>query len=166
MVNRATVLAGMLLPSLALAGAAHAEALPTAPYLPVAVAQQAASAALAACAGQGYRESVFVVDADGVPRAMVRGDGAGAHTLDSAFRKAYTAASFRAPTSGLNEMTVKNPEANGLRFLDHLLLAGGGLPIRVGDTLVGAIGAAGAPGFDKDEACAKSGIDAISDRLR
>jgi uncharacterized protein GlcG (DUF336 family) len=47
-----------------------------------------------------------------------------------------------------------------------VLLLGGGLPIKIGDEVVGAIGAAGAPGADKDEACAKAGLDKIADRLK
>ena len=50
--------------------------------------------------------------------------------------------------------------------LPHLVLFGGGLAIKVGDEVVGAIGAAGAPGADLDAACAKAGIDAIRDHLK
>ena len=48
-----------------------------------------------------------------------------------------------------------------MQRIDNILFAGGGLPMRAGSDLVGAIGASGAPGFDKDEACAQAGIDKI-----
>lgn len=154
----------LLLP--ALSGAAQAQDLPVQKYLSLAVAQQAATAAVAACAAQGYHETVAVLDADGVERVMLRGDGTGAHTINSAFRKAFTAATFGRPTSAWKAAVEQNPEVGNMQRIDNILFAGGGLPIRAGSELVGSIGAAGAPGFDKDEACAQAGIDAIKDRLK
>src|SRR4051794_14380440 len=82
--------------------AAQAQTLPT-HRIPAALAAEAASATVAACAAQGYHETAQVVDADGVIIATLRGDGTGAHTLDSAFHKAYTAASFKNDTLALSE---------------------------------------------------------------
>jgi uncharacterized protein GlcG (DUF336 family) len=144
----------------------HAQELPTQKILPLALAQEAATAAVAACSAGGYRVSVVVVDADGVVRVSVRGDGAGSHTLNSAFRKAFTAATFNRPTSAWAPAIKANPEVGSMEHIDNILMAGGGLPIRAGNDLVAAIGNAGAPGFDKDEACAQAGIDKIKDRLR
>jgi uncharacterized protein GlcG (DUF336 family) len=151
---------------LLLALPAVAQELPTQKVLPLALAQEAASAAVSSCAAAGNRVSVVIVDADGVVRITVRGDGAGAHTLNSAFRKSFTAATFGRPTSAWAETITKNPEVAGMQYIDNILMAGGGLPIRAGSELIGAIGAAGSPGFDKDEACAQAGIDKIKDRLR
>jgi uncharacterized protein GlcG (DUF336 family) len=156
----------LLLTALAFPAIAGAQDLPTQKILPLALAQEAASAAVSACAAQNYRESVAVVDADGVVRVTLRGDGAGSHTLNSAFRKAFTAATFNRPTSAWKDAIAGNPEAGSMQHIDNILMAGGGVPIRVGDQLVGAIGAAGAPGFEKDEACAQAGVDKIKDRLR
>ena len=58
--------------------------------IPAALAAEAVSAAVSACANQGYRETAVVLDADGATIAALRGDGAGIHTLDSAHDKAYT----------------------------------------------------------------------------
>jgi uncharacterized protein GlcG (DUF336 family) len=159
-----SLLAFLLLPALSVT--ASAQELPVQKYLPLALAQQAASAAVAARAAQGYHETAAVLDADGVERAMLRGDGTGAHTINSAFRKAFTAATFGRPTSAWKGAMEQNPEVGNMQRIDNILFAGGGLPIRAGSDLVGAIGAAGAPGFDKDEACAQAGIDAIKDRLK
>ena len=91
------------LAGVALSGsAAIAETLPTR-RIPAALAVEAASETVAACARQGYYETAQVVDADGVIIATICGDGAGAHSLDSAFDKAYTAASFKNDTIALAE---------------------------------------------------------------
>jgi uncharacterized protein GlcG (DUF336 family) len=150
---------------LAAPAAAAAQGLPSQKILPLAVAQEAATAAIAACTSQGYRETAVVVDADGVERVLLRGDGTGSHTINSAFRKAFTAATFGRATSAWKEAVAQNPETANMQRIDNILFAGGGLPIRAGSDLVGAIGASGAPGFDKDEACAQAGIDKIKDRL-
>jgi uncharacterized protein GlcG (DUF336 family) len=130
------------------------------------VANQAVAAAVAKCASQGYAETAVLVDADGAQQAVLRGDRAGAHTLDSAFYKAFTAASFKTGTSALVERSNSNPVLSNLFKLPNLLLLGGGIVIKVGDEVVGAIGAAGAPGGDLDEACAQAGLDKITDQLK
>ncbi len=146
---------------------ASAEGLITTHRIPAALANQAVAAAVEACAKQGYAETVVLVDADGVRQAVLRGDRTGSHGLDSAFDKAYTAATFKADTLALAERAKTRPEfANLFTQLPHLILFGGGVPIKVGDEVVGAIGAAGAPGANLDDACAKAGIDAIKDRLK
>ena len=156
----------LALAMLTIASMARAQELPTQKLLPLALAQEAAFAAVSTCAARGYGETVIVVDVDGVVRVTMRGDGAGAHTLNSAFRKAYTAVTFGRPTSAWAEAIAKSPEVGSMQHIDNILMAGGGLPMRAGNDLIGAIGAAGAPGFDKDEACAQAGIDKIKDRLR
>jgi len=102
----------------------------------------------------------------GVQQAVLRGNRAGAHTLDSAFAKAYTSASFKTDTTALVERSKTVPVLANLFKLPHLLLLSGGIAIKVGDEVVGAIGAAGAPGGDLDEACAHAGLDKIKDQLK
>jgi uncharacterized protein GlcG (DUF336 family) len=130
------------------------------------LANQAVAAAVAKCASQGYVETAVLVDADGVEQAALRGNRAGAHTLDSAFGKAYTSASFKSDTTALVERSKTVPVLANLFKLPHLLLLGGGIVIKVGDEVVGAIGAAGAPGGDLDDACAHAGLDKIKDQLK
>jgi uncharacterized protein GlcG (DUF336 family) len=131
------------------------------------LASQAAAESVAACARRGYTETAVVVDADGVRQAVLRGDRAGSHTLDSAFDKAYTAASFKTDTSALFEQSKTVPGfANIFTQLPHLMLFGGGIVIKVGDEVVGAIGAAGAPGANLDDACARAGLDKIRGQLK
>ncbi len=158
--------------ALALAGGvfglpAFADGLLTTHRLSAELAGTVASEVVASCARQGYAETAVVVDADGVRQAMLRGDRAGSHTLDSANDKAYTAASFKSDTAALVERAKSVPGFSGLfTQLPHLILFGGGVVIKVGDEVIGAVGASGAPGGNLDEACARSGVDKIRDQLK
>jgi uncharacterized protein GlcG (DUF336 family) len=145
--------------------AAPAQTLPT-HRLPGALAVEAASETVAACAKQGYHETAQVVDADGVVIATLRGDSAGVHTLDSALYKAYTAASFKNDTLALAERAKGEDSIQPLSRLPHVMFFGGGVPIKLGDETIGAIGASGAPGGKLDDACARAGLDKIKDRLQ
>jgi uncharacterized protein GlcG (DUF336 family) len=144
---------------------AQAQTLPT-HRIPSALAVEAASETVAACAKQGYHETAQVVDADGAVIVTLRGDGTGAHTLDSAFYKAYTAASFKSDTLALAERAKGEDSILPLARLPHVMFFGGGVPIKLGDETIGAIGASGAPGGKLDDACARAGIDKIKDRLQ
>ena len=149
------------------AAPASAQGLLTTHRIPAAVAAEAVTEAVAHCASQGYAETAVLVDADGVTQAVLRGDGVGAHSLDSAHDKAYTAATFKHDTLVLVERSKTVPGFAALfTQLPHLILFGGGVVIKVGDEVVGAIGAAGAPGANLDDACAKAGLAKIADRLK
>jgi uncharacterized protein GlcG (DUF336 family) len=154
---------------LALAGSActalacFAQALQT-HRIPAALAAEAVSEAVSACARQGYRETAVVIDADGAVIATLRGDGAGVHTLDSAHDKAYTSASFKSDTLGLADLAKS--DVGALQKLPHVLFFGGGVAIKIGDEVVGAIGASGAPGAKLDDGCARAGVAKIRERLR
>lgn len=138
------------------------EELPKEAVLPMGLAGKAIQASIDACNKDGYRVSVSVVDRAGVLRAMVRADGAGPHTVDSSRKKAYTAASFRRPTTELAELINRVPTLQALREMnDQVLMLGGGLPIELGGEIVGGIGVGGAPGAHLDDACAQAGLDAI-----
>ncbi len=156
---------GAALAGVALVSSAAAQTLPT-HRIPAAIAVEAASEAVAACAKQGYHETAQVVDADGVIIATVRGDGVGAHSLDSALDKAFTAASFKSDTLALAERAKGEDSIAPLAKLPHVMFFGGGVPIKLGDELIGAIGSAGAPGGKLDDACARAGLDKIKDRLQ
>jgi uncharacterized protein GlcG (DUF336 family) len=133
--------------------------------LPSALAMEAASETVAACARQGYHETAVVVDADGVTIVALRGDGTGAHTLDSAHDKAYTAVSFKNDTLALAERAKGEDSIAPLAKLPHVMFFGGGVVIKIADETVGAIGAAGAPGAKLDDGCAGAGLEKIRDRL-
>lgn len=141
---------------------ARAAELPTAPYLPLKLAQKAADAAMAKCIADGYRVSVAVVARSGVTKVLISGDGAGPHTVGSSTGKAFTAASLGQPTAKLADLIKEKPQFAGLRDMDpRLVILGGGLPIKIAGNLIGGIGVGGAPGGHLDEACAKEGIKSI-----
>lgn len=148
-------------------GGAGAQSLPSQKVLGAEMAQQAVLAAMLACRAQGYRVAVALVDQGGNLRALVRDDGAGPHTNTSSQRKAFTSASLKQPTLALVEALDKNPSNAGIRNLDdRIIILGGGLPIKAGDEVIGGIGVGGAPGGDKDAACAQKGLDKIADALK
>ena len=129
------------------------------------VALEAAQAALKQCRADGFQVAVAVVDRFGQPQVMLRDRYAGLPAADTATAKAYTALSFHAATSDLAKSIKSGQMDAGLARLPHVAMLAGGLVIEAGGTVLGGIGVAGAPGGDKDEACAKAGLDAIRDRI-
>ncbi|OYU30984.1 MAG: hypothetical protein CFE39_10820 [Comamonadaceae bacterium PBBC2] len=125
----------------------------------------AAKAAMEHCRKQGFQVGVAVVDRSGVPQVILRDRFAGAHTVEVAVSKAWTAASFRTSTSALAAETQPGKAMSGLRSHPRFMAAGGGLLIEGGGSLLGALGVSGAPGGDADEACARAGIQAVADLL-
>jgi uncharacterized protein GlcG (DUF336 family) len=162
------VLVALTLASWAIAlPASAADGLLSTHRISAALANEAVAAAVAACAAQGYSETAVLVDADGVDQAVLRGDGSGPHTLDSAFDKAFTSVTFKSDTLSMAARFAGQPGPLALfAKVQHLLLLGGGVVIKSGDEVVGALGAGGAPGGDLDDACAKAGLAKISDRLK
>ncbi|HEX3115297.1 MAG TPA: heme-binding protein [Bradyrhizobium sp.] len=129
------------------------------------VALEAAQAAMKKCRDNGFQIAVAVVDRSGLSQVMLRDRFAGLHAPDTAVRKAYTAVSFRSATSDLTKSVRSGQLDPGLAQLPRIALLGGGLMIEAGGSLLGGIGVSGAPGGDKDEECAKAGLDAIRDRI-
>ena len=136
--------------------------LPTAPFLPLSLAQQAADAALAKCTEEGQKVSVAVVSRSGSTKVLLKADGSGPHTVGSSTGKAFTAASMGRDTLSLAAFLKDHRELDGLRDMDpRLVILAGGLPIRLQGALVGGIGVGGAPSGKIDEDCARAGIAAI-----
>jgi uncharacterized protein GlcG (DUF336 family) len=136
---------------------------------------EAVDEAVAACAKKGYAVSATVIDFDAVPIAVLRGDGAPVHTVEASQEKAYAAGSF-APIFGVDSGAAvaaliqrgansAPPGAVPFQAPEHMILRAGGLTIKVGDEVIGAIGVGGAPAADLDEACARAGLDKIRDRI-
>jgi len=128
-------------------------------------ALMAAQHALESCRDSGYQVAVAVTDRAGVPLAVLRDRYAGAHTPETATRKAFTAASFNMDTTTLARETQADQAASGIRHVNQVLALGGGLPISAAGSLVGAIGVSGAPGAEAEDGCAQAGIDSIQDEL-
>ena len=129
------------------------------------LALEAAQAAMKTCRDNGYQIAVAVVDRFGQPQVLLRDRYAGLPAADIATAKAYTALSFRRDTSELAKMVRDGQMDANLARMPHIAMLAGALVIETGGTLVGGIGVSGAPGGDKDEACARAGLDAIRDKL-
>jgi uncharacterized protein GlcG (DUF336 family) len=125
----------------------------------------AAQAAMAHCRKAGHQVAVAVADRSGVLQVFLRDRFAGPHTVDAAAQKAWTAASFRMPTTALAQETQPGRPMSGLRALPGFLPAGGGVVIEAGGATLGGIGVSGAPGGEADEACATAGLKAIADAI-
>jgi uncharacterized protein GlcG (DUF336 family) len=131
----------------------------------MAIAQEIAAAAVDKCQKDGFKVTATVVDRNGRIKAMLRADGTNPQTIEASQRKAYTAAMFRTTTDAFAER-VSKPASAALTQLDGVIALRGGVPIKAGDDVIGAIGVGGAPGGDKDEVCSNAGIQKVIERLR
>jgi uncharacterized protein GlcG (DUF336 family) len=130
----------------------------------VAMAQTIANAALAQCESMGFKVSVTVLDRDGLAVVMLRGDVAGLHTPEGSDCKAYTARTYSSPSANFAKRVTTEPNyAPAIQYHRVLALAGG-LPIKVGNEVIGAVGVSGSPG--KDDICSQAGIDKVADQLK
>ena len=125
----------------------------------------AAQAAIAHCRKVGHQVTVAVVDRSGLVQVLLRDRFAGAHTIDIAPQKAWTAASFRMSSAALAAETQAGKPMSGIRDAPRVMAIGGGQIIEAGGAVLGAIGVSGAPGGEADDACAIAGIKAIADAI-
>jgi uncharacterized protein GlcG (DUF336 family) len=133
--------------------------------LSLATALTIATTAGETCKGQGYRVSVAVVGRNGEIIVHLHGDEASPHTMENSQRKAYTSRTFRVPSGEIAQRLKDNPTLSFVH-LNRVVAAQGALPIKIGDEVIGAVGVSGAPGGEKDEACAKTGLDKVADQLK
>lgn len=139
-------------------------------FLRLELAMEAALAAAQACEAQGWPVSVSVVDAAGNVKLQAKGDHSTIHTKDSSFRKAYTMVTM-GPLFGFDALGVwvetlkTNPYASTYAMLPNMFLLPGAVAVKIKGEIVAAIGVGGAPGGEKDEACAAAGLAKIQDRL-
>ena len=149
-----------------LAGTANAQAVRTERNMSLELANQIAASAVSTCATNGYAVSATVVDRAGTVRAVQRADNAGPHTLDASRAKAFTAASAKNATLAIMEISQKNPGAANLVNIPGYLLLGGGVPVKVSNEVIGAVGVGGAPAGNLDEQCALAAIDHVKELLK
>ena len=162
--KKTTNLAALAL--ICLAGTANAQAVRTERNMSLDLANQIAASAVASCAANGYAVSATVVDRAGGVRAVQRADNAGPHTLGASQQKAFTSASAKNNTLAIMEIAQKNPGAANLVNIPGYLLLGGGVPVKVGNEVIGAVGVGGAPAGNLDEQCALAAIDQVKDLLK
>ena len=132
--------------------------------LSAALATEIAAGAIAACAKMTYAITAAVVDDDGVTQVLIRGDGAGIHTVQAAHDKAFTAVTYGRAGSATQKAYVDSPPSGVILKEPYLIPGDGGLPIKIGNEVVGALGVSGSPG--KDEVCGNAALDQIRARLK
>jgi uncharacterized protein GlcG (DUF336 family) len=165
--NMFTRVAATALLATGIAGSALAEekgALVTFKLLTPDAAVELAQAALADCRKRGFQVAVAVVDRFGTLQALIRDRFAGPHTPETARRKAWTAVSFRTDTLAMADFTATATNA-GVRFVDGALMVGGGVPVEAAGSIVAGVGVSGAPGGAEDDACARTAIEAMTEKL-
>lgn len=142
------------------------------PRLPLALANEAAAEAIRQCEADGFHVSVSVIEASGLAKVQLKGDATTPHTLETSYRKAYSIVTF-GPNYGLETsaqvaaLMGKNPALyQAILTLPMVTPLPGAAAIKVDSEIIGAIGVSGAPGGEKDEACAYAGIRKIASRLR
>ncbi len=123
-----------------------------------------ATAALERCRADGYKVTITVLNRHARTAVVLSDDGVNPHTIENSLRKAYTAFTTRSPSAEMGKRP--QPNLGGFMLLEKITTIEGGLPIFAGNKeLVGAVGISGAPGGEKDAACAQVGIDKITASL-
>jgi uncharacterized protein GlcG (DUF336 family) len=154
----------MFLVTVTAAFSASASAQGTQKTITVDMAQTMAQEAIASCRASGYKVTVLVVDGLNAPKAMLRDDGATPATTEVAKMKATATLWYNRP-SGPAQPLPPGTAAPALP-VPGTINAQGALPIKVGDVTIGAIAVSGAPGGDKDAACATAGLAKVADKLK
>ena len=128
------------------------------------IALTIAQAALDDCKARGYATSVVVVDRGGNTVVALRADNASAHTMENARRKAYTAMTFKMTTAEFLKRMETDPVRRQQATLPNVIGIDGGVPIKVGNDVIGGVGLSGSPGVD--EPCVMAGLDKVKDQLQ
>lgn len=136
------------------------------PNVSLKLANELIDATMAACHAEGKSAVVAVVDRGGNLIALQRDDSVGPHNTDAAIRKAFTALSTKTPSRTLANNARANPDSSNLNTINDLLLIGGGVPLKFGNDVIGAIAAGGAGGAMQDESCALKGIEKVMPKYK
>src|SRR5688572_27340316 len=154
---------------------ANAQTLVTERTISLEAALELARVALDVCKKDGHVVAVTVLDHAGRTKVVLQDDGIRPHAAEHSYRKAYTALTYRSSSGDYGKRAVGNPLSVGPLHLPHITTSGGGLPIRAGNAIVGAVGVSGSAGKAGsgagggggiDEACAQAGIDKIAAGLK
>lgn len=125
------------------------------------LANSLVEATMSACHAQGRSAVAAVIDRGGHLLSLQRDDSVGPHNTDAAIKKAFTALSTKTLSRIFAENARSNPESSNLNTISSLLLIGGGVPVKVGNEVIGAIGVGGAGGSAIDESCALEAINKV-----
>ncbi|MBI2768654.1 MAG: heme-binding protein [Burkholderiales bacterium] len=160
----AMILAAALASGCAIAQTPPAAGLVTERSITLGAAMELASAALERCRADGYKVTITVLNRHTRPLVVLSDDGVNPHTIENSMRKAYTAFTTRTSTAEMGKRP--QPALSGFMLLERITSIEGGLPIFAANKeLVGSVGISGAPGGEKDAACAQVGLDKIARNL-
>jgi len=151
--------------ALALAVRVEAQGVVMQRNLSLAMAKTIAEGTLAACKSQGFSTAAAVVDRAGQVLVILRDEQATVQTVEMARRKAYTARMFRTSTLEFQKRTASDPTLAPQRDVSDILALGGGVPIQIGNEIIGGVGSSGSR-QDLDDACAKAGVAKVADLLK
>ena len=157
-------LSAALAAAVGLSSHALAQGLPSQKMLTLDLAQAIAQEAMAKCRADGYKVTVTIVDSSNLVKLLIRDDGAARATVDIGRMKNNSVMAFGRASGPPANLPAGAPVPAPL--LPDTINAMGGLPIKVGDQLIGSVSVSGAPGGDKDAACASTALAKVSDRLK
>jgi uncharacterized protein GlcG (DUF336 family) len=146
------------------ASAAAAQSIVMQKTLSLGLAKTIAEATLAECKSKGFTTSAVVVDRAGQVLVMLRDEAATAQTAEMARRKAFTARMFRTSTLEFQKRT-QDPTYAAQRDVTDILALGGGVPIQIGDEIIGGVGSSGSS-QPQDDACARAGVAKVAALLK
>jgi uncharacterized protein GlcG (DUF336 family) len=150
--------------TLAVSTTALAQGLPTQKMLTIDVAHTIAQEAMMKCRADGYKVTVLVVDGANMMKAFLRDDGASMATVEVARMKANSVMSFGRASGPPANLPAGAPVPAPV--IPGTINAMGGVPIKAGDQVIGAVAVSGAPGGDKDAACANAALEKVADKLK
>jgi uncharacterized protein GlcG (DUF336 family) len=159
LIRRSLLMAVLTLPAVA-----AAQGLVTQKALSLGLERTIAEAALSECKSKGFATSVAVVDRAGQVLVLLRDENASAQTAEMSRRKAYTARMFRTSTMEFQKRTA-DPLYAAQRDVADILALGGGVPIQIGDDVIGGVGSSGSSQV-QDDACARAGVAKVADLLK
>jgi uncharacterized protein GlcG (DUF336 family) len=161
---KGTPLVVLAVAALGFSASASAQGLPSTKVLTMDVAQTIAQEGISACRANGYKVSVLVVDAANMQKAFLRDDGAGNATVEVARMKANSVMAFGRPSGPPPNLPAGAPVPPPV--VPGTINAMGGVPIKVGDNVIGAVAVSGAPGGDKDATCANAALAKVAEKLK
>jgi len=131
------------------------------------LALEAARTVVESCTAREQKIGVSVLDSAGVPKVVLASDGASPRGVQSGNAKAVTALAFKNASSQIGEQ-IKTDKvlAERVAATASYNARAGGVLLKVGDEIIGAIGVGGARGSENDEACALAGVQKIQARLK
>src|SRR5262249_44285376 len=124
-----------------------------------------ANTTITACRAKGAKSAAVVLDRSGQIMVALRDEDAPPNTVEMARRKALTARRFNTSSADFQKNTLPDSPRAGQRDVPEMLALSGGVPIKIGNEIIGSVGSSGS-GLEADDACAKAGVAKVADLLK